>query len=80
MQNGVLRFSRSFRLGENHLSEQRTQFIGELQRSIAAAKTYHDTDTLDTTENAGDLTPSETETELWLCGSGARIRELTTAC
>ena len=80
MENGVLRFSRSFRLGENHLSEQRTQFIGELQRSIAAAKTYHDTDTLDTAENAGNLTPSETETELWLCGSGARIRELTTAC
>ena len=81
MQNGVLRFSRSFRLGENHLSEQWTaQFIGELQRSIAAAQTSQEADTLDTAENAGDLTPSETETELWLCGSGARIRELTTAC
>ena len=81
MQNGVLRFSRSFRLGENHLSEQWTaQFIGELQRSIAAAQTSQEADNLDTAENAGDLTPSETETELWLCGSGARIRELTTAC
>lgn len=81
MQNGTLRFSRSFRLGENHLSEQWTaQFISELQRSIAAAQTSHARDDLDTAENAGDLTPSETETELWLCGSGARIRELTTAC
>lgn len=109
MQNGALRFSRSFRLGENHLSEHlsralnvdmetaaeekqhisaseasvstwTTQFIGELQRSIAAAKTSHDTDNLDTAENAGDFTPSETETELWLCGSGARIRDLTTVC
>ncbi|MDE0555320.1 MAG: pilus assembly protein PilM [Candidatus Poribacteria bacterium] len=95
MQNGVLRFSRSFRLGEKHLSENReprttnreapistwtTQFIGELRRSIAAAKTYDNTNNLDIAENAGDLTPSETETELYLCGSGARIRELTTAC
>lgn len=88
MQNGVLRFSRSFRLGEKHLSENReapisigmTQFIGELQRSIAAAKTYYNTNNLDIAENVGDLAPSETETELYLCGSGARIQELTTAC
>ena len=81
MQNGTLRFSRSFRLGENHLSEQwTTQFIGELQRSIVAAKTSQEANNLDTAENAGDLAPSETEAELWLCGSGARIRELTTAC
>ena len=95
MKNGVLRFSRSFRLGEKHLSENReprianreapiatgtTQFISELQRSIAAAKTSHDTDNLDRAENAGDLTSSETETELWLCGSGAHIQGLTTAC
>lgn len=81
MQNGTLRFSRSFRLGENHLSEQwTTQFISELQRSIAAAKTSQKANNLDTTENAGDLAPPETEAELWLCGSGARIRELTTAC
>ena len=90
MQNGMLRFSRSFRLGENHLSENReprtanreapistwtTQFIGELQRSIAAAQTYRETDNPDITENVGNSDP-----ELWLCGSGARIRELTTAC
>lgn len=81
MQNGTLRFSRSFRLGENHLSEQwTTQFISELQRSIAAAKTSQKANNLDTAENAGDLAPPETEAELWLCGSGARIRELTTAC
>ena len=95
MQNGVLRFSRSFRLGEKHLSDNReprtanreapisigmTQFIGELQRSIAAAKTYENTNNLDIAENVGDLTLSETDTELYLCGSGARIRELTTAC
>ncbi len=81
MQNGTLRFSRSFRLGENHLSEQwTTQFISELQRSIAAAKTSQKANNFDTTENAGDLAPPETEAKLWLCGSGARIRELTTAC
>ena len=104
MQDGVLRFSRSFRLGENHLSEQvsralnldmeaaaaekqhisaneppistwTTQFIGELQRSIAAAKGHRETDNPDITENV-----ENSDTELWLCGSGARIRELTTAC
>ncbi len=103
MQDGVLRFSRSFRLGENHLSEHvsralnvdietaaeekqhisaseapistwTTQFVGELRRSIAAARTYHGT------TDSEDLTPSNTETELWLCGSGARVPELTTAC
>ena len=92
MQNGTLRFSRSFRLGEKHLSENReprtanreapistwtTQFIGELQRSIAAAKTSYGTDDPDATENR---TPSETEVELWLCGSGAQIQGLATAC
>ena len=112
MQDGVLRFSRSFRLGENHLSEQvrsalntdietareekkfisagepptstwTTQFIGELQRSIAAAKPHGETNGFGTAENAGgatNLMPSAAETELWLCGSGARVPELTTAC
>ena len=112
MQDGDLRFSRSFRLGENHLSEHvsqalntdletaaeekqyisareaptstwTAQFIGELQRSIAAAKTYRETNGFGTTENAGGTEnpmPSATETELWLCGSGARLPELTTAC
>ena len=112
MQDGVLRFSRSFRLGENHLSELMsrplnadietaaperqhisareepastwtTQFVSELQRSIAAAEIYQGTANAEMTENvrsAENLTPSETETELWLCGSGARLPELTTAC
>ena len=112
MQDGVLRFSRSFRLGGNHLSEHvsgasntdietatrekqnisaleaptptwTTQFIGELQRSIAAAKTHRETNGFGTVENAGgaeNLMPSARETELWLCGSGARVPELTTAC
>ena len=84
MQDGVLQFSRSFRLGENHLSDAWiTQFIGELRRSIAAAKTYRETDNFGTAENAGspeNLMSSTMETELWLCGSGARVPELTTAC
>ncbi len=112
MQDGALRFSRSFRLGENHLSEHvsqalntdietaaeekqyisareapistwTAQFIGELQRSIAAAKTHRETNDFGTAENAGGTEnpmPSATETELWLCGSGARLPELTTAC
>ena len=111
MQNGVLRFSRSFRLGGNHLSEYAnpvldidtqaaqerqhisapeapisrwtTQFIGELQRSIAAAKTYSETNNFDITENGGgseNLTPAETETQLYLCGDGVHIPDLTTVC
>lgn len=112
IQDGALRFSRSFRLGENHLSEHvsqalntdietaaqekqyisareaptstwTAQFIGELQRSIAAAKTHRETNGFGTAENAGGTEnpmPSATETELWLCGSGARLPELTTAC
>ena len=112
IQDGVLRFSRSFRLGGKHLSEHvsralnidietaaqekqhisaleaptstwTTQFIGELQRSIAAAKTYRDTHNFETGNNAGDYENPmllETETELWLCGSGGRVPELTTAC
>lgn len=82
MQDGLLRFSRSFRLGENHLSDTWTaQFIGELQRSIAAAKTYRETDNFGTAENTGGAeNPIPSETELWLCGSGARVPGLTTAC
>ena len=104
MQDGVLRFSRSFRVGENHLSEQvshalnidmdaaveekqhisaseapvapwTAQFIGELQRSIAAAKGHRETDNSDVAENV-----ENSDTELWLCGSGARLQGLTTAC
>ena len=112
MQDGVLRFSRSFRLGENHLSEQissaldidietaaqekqhisareapastwTTRFVSELQRSIAAAKTYRETANAEMIENvrsSENRMPSETETELWLSGSGARIPELAIAC
>ena len=112
MRDGVLRFSRSFRLGGNHLSEHvsrglntdietaaqekqhisareaptstwTTQFISELRRSIAAAKTYRETDNFDMGENirgSENLTPSEIETKLWLCGGGARVPELTTVC
>ena len=110
MQDGVLRFSRSFRLGGNHLSEYAihtldpdtetvvqesqhihageapisrwtTQFIGELQRSIAAAKTSVETN--NTAENARiteNPTSSEIGTELWLCGDGVHIPDLTIAC
>ena len=96
MQNGVLRFSRSFRLDGNHLSAYAspgldmdaqtawtTQFIGELQRSIAAAKTYSETHNVDITENGGgseNLTPAETETQLYLCGDAVHIPDLTTVC
>ncbi len=112
MYDGVLRFSRSFRLGGNHLSEHvshalnidmqaaaeekqhisaeeaptstwTAQFISELQRSIAAAKTSGETDNLGSAEtrgNAENFTRSESETELWLCGGGARVPDLTTAC
>ncbi len=103
MQNGKLQFSRSFRLGGDHLSEHlsrtlnidietaaeekrhisareastqtwTTRFVGELQRSIAAAIAYFDTE-----ENTDAALP-ETATELWLCGEGARVRDLAPAC
>lgn len=112
MREGVLRFSRSFRLGENHLSERigraldidietgaeekrhisareapastwTTQCVSELRRSIAAAKAYRETANAEIIENvrgSENRMPSETETQLWLCGSGARIPELTTIC
>ena len=68
MQGGKLRFSRSFRLGGDHLSEQwTTQFISEVRRSIAA--TTHSEAEVNTGGPRG-LTLPETETELWLCGSG----------
>ena len=107
IRNGKLQFSRSFRLGGNHLSEHLSRtlnidmetaayekqhvsareapaqtwtnrFISELQRSIAAA-TVH----LDTEENTdgyqGTALPAS-ETELWLCGEGARVSELASTC
>ncbi len=111
IQDGVLRFSRSFRLSaqpsserQNHApnidagavqeqqhvstteplaSEWTAHLISELRRSIAASKIYSETDDLGRPENVGGteaLTPSEIEAELWLCGSGSRLPELTTAC
>lgn len=106
IQDGKLRFSRSFRFGGNHLSEhlsrtlnidietateekQRisaretptytwtTQFISELRRSIVATTHYGAEVNTDGYQN---LSGSGTETELWLCGSGARIRDLASAC
>lgn len=98
MQNDSLRFSRSFRIGGNLLTENvmeaqnvdfetaeeekrhlsardapmqgwTARFIGEIQRSIAAAQR-------EMTEGAGhNATP-----ELWLCGGGARVHELAEVC
>lgn len=102
MQNGQLQFSRSFRLGGDHLSEQisrasnidietaaeekrlisanetpaynwTTQFISELRRSVAAATAHFET----TGEIQGISLP---ETELWLCGGGARVPDLASTC
>ena len=108
VQGGVLRFSRSFRLGGDNLSEHisqalnvdsetaaeekrhipadeaptstwTAQLVGELQRSIAAATAHQASDGFDTTEEtdgAESFTPTEIETELWLCGGGARVPDL----
>lgn len=106
MEGGKLRFSRSFRIGGNHLSEHlsrtlnidvetaaeekqdisagetsadtwTTQFISELGRSIAAT-THFEAEV--NTGGYRDLTLPETETELWLCGSGARVSDLVSIC
>ena len=106
--DGVLRFSRSFRLGGDNLSEHvsRTldvngeaaaaekrhisadeaptatwtaELVSELQRSIAAAPLHQDSDAFSTAEETGishEGTLSEVETELWLCGGGARVPNL----
>lgn len=78
MQGGKLRFSRSFRFGGNPLSEQwTTQFISELRRSIAAT-THFEVEV--NTGGYRDLALPETETELWLCGGGARVPDLVSVC
>lgn len=106
MQDGKLRFSRSFRFGGNHLSEHlsrtlnidvetaaeekqhisaretptytwTTQFLSELRRSIAATTHYGAEVNTDGYQN---LSESGTETELWLCGGSARIRDLASTC
>ena len=106
MQDGKLRFSRSFRFGGNHLSEHlsrtlnidietaaeekqhisagetpantwTTQFINELRRSIAAT-THFEAEV--NTGGYRDPTLTDTETELWLCGGGARVPDLVSVC
>ena len=103
MWNGKLQFSRSFRLGGNHLSEHlsrelnldaqsaeaekrhisaddaaiqtwTTQLIGEIRRSITATTAH--------LEAAGDAqrTFSDADTEVWLCGEGARVLDLAETC
>ena len=111
VEGGVLRFSRSFRLGGDNLSDHvsqalnvdgetaaeekrhipadeaptstwTAQLVGELQRSIAAATAHRASDGFDTTEEtdgAESFTPTEIETEHWLCGGGARVPDLAAA-
>ena len=108
VEEGVLRFSRSFRLGGDNLSEYvsralnidreaaaqekqhisageaptsawTAELVSELQRSIAAATAHRDSDnfgTAEETDMSGGTTRAEVETELWLCGGGARVPEL----
>ena len=55
------------------------ELVSELQRSIAAATIHRDSDSFDTVEETGishETTRSEVETELWLCGGGARVPNL----
>ena len=111
VEDGVLRFSRSFRLGGDNLSEHvsraldvngeaateekrhisaeetptstwTAELVGELQRSIAAATVHRNSDNLGTAEEIGishEDTLPEIETELWLCGGGARVPNLAAA-
>ena len=112
IEGGVLRFSRSFRLGGNNLSEHvsrelnidnetasqekqhisaaeaptsgwTAELIGELQRSIAAATTHRASDNFGVEENTREYEEPiqlENETELWLCGGGARVPDLAAVC
>jgi type IV pilus assembly protein PilM len=54
-----------------------TQFISELRRSIAAATHFEATVN---TDGYQDLSLTETEIELWLCGLGARVPDLASIC
>ena len=108
VEDGVLRFSRSFRLGGDSLSEHvgralnvdpetaaqekrhtaadeaptstwTAELVSELQRSIAAATAHRTSDDLapvEETDISGGTTHAELETELWLCGGGARVPNL----
>ena len=54
-----------------------TQFISELRRSIAATTHF---EAEENTDGYQSLTFPETETELWLCGGGARVPDLASTC
>ena len=58
-----------------------TRFLGELQRSIAAAS--REIGNVDSEQGAGGYgnnSLQEAETELWLCGGGSRVPELVEVC
>ena len=108
VEEGVLRFSRSFRFGGDNLSEYvsralnvdpetaaqekrhisadeaptatwTSELVSELQRSIAAATAHRDSDnagTIAETDIAAEATRAAVETQLWLCGGGARVPDL----
>jgi type IV pilus assembly protein PilM len=60
-----------------------TQLIGELRRSIAAATAHRESNGFGTEEDTGgyqDISLVEREIELWLCGEGARVPDLASAC
>ena len=64
-------------VGETPANTWTTRFISELRRSIAAA-THSEAEV--NTDGYRDLTLTDTETELWLCGSGARVPDLVSVC
>ena len=58
------------------------ELVSELQRSIVAANGHRESDNLDTVEETGishEGMHAEVETELWLCGGGARVPNLAAA-
>ena len=55
-----------------------TRFIDELRRSITAATAHYGSEV--NTDGHQGLSASETEVELWLCGGGARVRDLASTC
>jgi len=58
-----------------------TRFMGELQRSIAAAsREIGNIDLAPGTNRYGNTALQDTETELWLCGGGSRVPELDLVC
>ena len=63
--------------GETPAITWTTQFISELRRSIAAT-THFEAEV--NTSGYRDLTLTERETELWLCGGGARVPDLVSVC